>query len=118
MSKSVSTVLVLSQNPNLFALKKTSKQPSIGVVGDTHLLAPSVNITGATQANPVVVTTMTAHGYSNGDNVFIHNVVGMIQLNGRSFVIGGVTTFTFQLVGVDGTGFTAYVSGGTVQKLL
>ncbi|MBT3172789.1 MAG: hypothetical protein HN333_15325, partial [Rhodospirillaceae bacterium] len=38
-----------------------------------------VNISGATQANPVVISA-TAHGYSNGDWVYISGVVGMTRL--------------------------------------
>lgn len=81
-------------------------------------MGPSFTITGATNANPAVITTLTAHGYSNGNSVYITNIVGMTPLNGRSFVIGGVTTFTFQLVGEDSTGYPAYISGGIVRKLL
>ena len=41
-------------------------------------------ITGATQADPVVITS-NAHGYSNGDRVYITEVVGMTQLNNREY---------------------------------
>jgi len=79
------------------------------------------NITGITQANPGVVTS-TAHGYSNGDEVFIQSVGGMTELNGRWFRVAGVAANTFQLVSeIDGTnidtsGYTAYTSGGTSSK--
>lgn len=72
-------------------------------------------ITGATQANPVVITS-AAHGYSNGDEVYITGVLGMTELNGERYTIAGVAANTFQLSGVDGTGFTAYSSGGTVAR--
>ena len=76
---------------------------------------------GATQADPVVVT-LTAHGYSNGDEVFITGVVGMTELNGKTFLVANVTANTFELtdidgVDIDGTGFGVYVSGGTVAKI-
>jgi hypothetical protein len=79
-------------------------------------------ITGATQANPVVVTTSAAHGYSNGDTVIIQNVAGMTELNGRRFLAANVTATTFELTdlfgtNIDGTGFTAYTSGGTVVRV-
>lgn len=74
------------------------------------------NITGATQANPVVITS-AAHGYSNGDRVIIQNVSGMTQLNNREFTVANVAANTFELSGVNGTGFTAYSSGGTVAKI-
>lgn len=69
-------------------------------------------ITGITQANPAVVTA-AGHGYSNGDEVLITGVVGMTQVNNRTFVVAGVTANTFQLKDVDSTGYTAYSSGGS-----
>lgn len=70
------------------------------------------NITNITQANPAVVT-VASHGYSNGDDVWINSVGGMTEVNGRRFRIANVTTNTFELSGVDSTGYTAYTSGGT-----
>jgi hypothetical protein len=74
-------------------------------------------ITGATAANPVVITS-TAHGLSNGDEVYITGVSGMTQLNGRNFKLTAVAANTFALtdlngIAIDGTGYTAYASGGT-----
>ena len=69
-------------------------------------------ITGATQANPCVVTTVGAHGLSNGDLIYIDEVVGMTQINNRIYAIAGVTANTFQLSGVNSTAYTAYSSGG------
>ncbi len=69
-------------------------------------------ISGATQADPVVVT-VTSHGYSNDDVIYIESVGGMTELNDREYTIANVATNTFELVGVDGTGYTAYTSGGS-----
>lgn len=69
-------------------------------------------ISGATQANPVVITS-TGHGLSNGTVVYIDSIVGMVELNRRAFVIANVATNSFELKGVDGTAYTAYASGGT-----
>jgi len=79
------------------------------------------NITNITQANPAVVTS-NAHGYSNGDEVYISGVIGMKQVNGRWFKAAGVTANTFNLTDRDGaninsTGYTAYTSGGTAEKV-
>ncbi len=71
-------------------------------------------ISGATQANPVVITA-TAHGFSNGDTVRITGVVGMTELNGNAYTVANKTANTFELSGVDGTGFTAYASGGEAR---
>jgi Flp pilus assembly protein TadG len=73
------------------------------------------NITGATRANPVVITS-NGHGFTNGQTVWIRNVNGMTQINNRAFVVAGATANTFQLQGVNGSGYSNYSSGGTVQR--
>jgi hypothetical protein len=73
-------------------------------------------ITGITQANPAVVT-ISGHGYSNGDVVFITGVAGMTEVNGKFYTVANVTASTFELSGVDSTGFTPYTSGGTSGKV-
>jgi Flp pilus assembly protein TadG len=73
------------------------------------------NITAATKANPVVVTSAN-HGFLNGDRVYIKSVVGMTQLNNKQFTVANKTANTFQLQGVNGTAYNNYTSGGTVTK--
>ena len=75
----------------------------------------NATITGITQANPAVVTTSGAHGFSNGQLIYIYGVVGMTQVNGLLFTAAGVTGTTFQLTGINSTGYTAYSSGGTAS---
>ena len=75
----------------------------------------STAITGATAANPVVVTS-TSHGLTNGDEVFIQSVKGMTQINGKVFTVANAAANTFELSGVDGTAYTAYASGGVVIR--
>lgn len=75
------------------------------------------SITNATQADPVVVTS-SSHGLSDGDEVYIAGVGGMEELNGRNFLVANAATNTFELQTlqgdpVDGTGYSAYTSGGT-----
>ncbi len=74
-------------------------------------------ISGATKANPVVITA-TGHSYSNGDRVFISGVVGMTELNNREFTVANQTTNTFELSGINGSAFTTYTSGGTSGKIV
>jgi hypothetical protein len=81
-----------------------------------QVLESAQNITGATQANPCVVT-ITGHSYSNGDWVYIAGVEGMTQLNGRWFEIANTTANTFELSGVDSTGYDAYTTGGTGSRV-
>lgn len=68
-------------------------------------------ITGATQADPVVITA-NGHGHSNGDTVYLKNITGMTELNGRLFTVANATANTYELQGIDGTSYSAYVSGG------
>lgn len=84
----------------------------------------SQSITGATQANPVVVTYSGADNYANNDEVYIDGVVGMTELNGRFFRVANVNTGsnTFELQdlsgnNIDGTGYTAYTSDGTIAEI-
>ncbi len=73
------------------------------------------NITGITKANPAVVTS-NAHGFSNGDSVFISAVEGMLEVDGRWFTVAGATANTFQLSGVDSSAYGVYTTGGTVAR--
>lgn len=77
------------------------------------------NITGITRANPGVVTYSGADTYANGDPVYISGVVGMTEVNGRWFTVANVNTGanTFELSGVNTSGYTAYSSGGTVAEV-
>ena len=81
------------------------------------LTETSQNITAVTQANPAVVT-ITSHTFTNGDRIFVSGVVGMNQLNNREFTVANTTTNTFELSGIDSTGFDAYTSGGTAAKIV
>ena len=89
---------------------------------DGHVLEAGKTITGATAANPVVVTA-TAHGFANGDEVKISGVVGMTEINNLRFTIANKTTDTFELTSqidganIDGTAYTAYSSAGTAERV-
>jgi len=95
----------------------------------TSLDSPKT-ITGATSANPVVVTA-TSHGFSNGDVVDVSGVYETDatttkgsalseDFNGTGFTIANVTTHTFQLqnegANYNGSAFSTYYSGGEVRK--
>jgi len=76
----------------------------------------AIAITGASKANPVVITADTTD-LTDGDQVYITGVVGMTQLNGNVYTVASKGATTFALSGVDGTGYTTYVSGGTYQRV-
>lgn len=85
-------------------------------------LDDSKTITGATKANPVVITS-AAHGFTNGDQIKIVDVIGMTELNGLFYKVKGKTDDTFQLtntddVNIDGTDYTTYVTGGEVREMV
>jgi hypothetical protein len=80
-------------------------------------------ITGATNADPVNLT-ITAHGYSVGDEIIIDDTMtGMTELNGKRFrvdTVPGANNITIEDldgVTVDGTGFGVYAAGGTASKV-
>lgn len=77
------------------------------------------DVTGITQANPAVVTYSGADNYANGDRVVLDGVVGMTQVNGVEYEVANVNTGanTFELSGIDSTGFDAYTSDGTVAEI-
>ena len=93
----------------------------------------AVNITSITKAKPAVVTVDTwptdgdGNDIADGDQIRIVNVVGMTEVNNKVFTVASANTSakTFELRdkldAVDystlGSGFTAYESGGTVQKV-
>lgn len=85
------------------------------VTGASWMTGSSKNITAINRNNPVRVTS-NAHGFNNGDVVWISGVNGMTQLNNRAFVVTGRQTNTFQLQGVNGSSYRSYSSGGTIRK--
>lgn len=76
----------------------------------------TIDITAITQANPVVVTA-SGHQFVDYKHVYITGVDGMTELNDNTYRITSTdqTAGTFALEGVDGTGYGAYTSGGTVR---
>ena len=88
---------------------------------DGQIVEANKTITGITAANPAVVTS-NSHGYSNGDFVTISSVVGMTEVNGKTFKVADKTTNTFELQDVDGndinsSGYTAYSSAGVANRI-
>ncbi len=79
------------------------------------------NITAITKASTGVVTSV-AHGYSNGDEIYISGVKGMTGVNGKFFLVANKTNDTYELNDQDGNGFSTlsyanYISGGESEKI-
>ena len=79
----------------------------------------SATITGATKANPCVVTASGGHNFREGQQITIASVVGMTELNGNVYTVRNPSSTTFELYDTDGTtsinsgSFTTYGSAGT-----
>ena len=71
----------------------------------------------SSNAGPVVITTASNHGYSNGDTVWIWELTGSAgaALNNNHYTISNVTATTFTLDGTSAPGATG--SSGGVEKI-
>lgn len=87
-----------------------SRTVALGSLSNTSTLT----VTGATNAQPIVITTSAAHGLQDSDFVDINGVLGNVNANGRNRIIVASPT-TFSLIGIPGSG--AYTSGGKVKKM-
>lgn len=82
-----------------------------------------VAVLGITSANPAVVHAV-AHGLITGNSAQFENVVGLKsntgtdKINGIPFVVTVVDADHISLDGFDSTALTAYVSGGSLRKLV
>ncbi len=86
-----------------------------------QIVESNKTITAITKANPAVVTS-SSHGYSNGDYVNISSVVGMTEVNNKTFKVANKTTNTFELQDVDGnnvnsSAYTTYSSAGVANRI-
>jgi hypothetical protein len=88
--------------------------------GDQHygdraagILGTTKTVTGATNADPSVVTTSAAHGFGVGDKVIMAGNTPA-ALNGSWIIsaVGSTTTFTIDVGAAPG----AFSSGGTAQS--
>jgi hypothetical protein len=78
-------------------------------------------VTGATNANPAIITTSQNHGLKEGWQVTLTGVGGMTQLNGNTYYIGRVNATSFRLytdkgltTSVNSTAYGTFTTGGTV----
>jgi hypothetical protein len=67
-------------------------------------------VTGATAANPVVISA-AAHPFTLGDVVRLDNIDEPAQLNGGTYAVDNPASGTFELAGVDGTGYMTFDAG-------
>lgn len=70
---------------------------------------------GITQTNPVRVNA-DAHGFTNGQVIYLNGAGGMTEVNGIAFTITNVATNYFELSGINGTSYTAYTGSASAYK--
>lgn len=92
------------------------------IVNGSQVTTGGGTITGITKANPAVVT-LNAHGFNNGDHVYVTGVGGMTEINNREYLVANKTTNTFELKDIYGnnvnsSGFTTYTTGGLAKKIV
>ncbi len=75
--------------------------------------ATSANISGATNVNPIQITTSAAHGFQTGQRVRIVGVGGNTNANG-DWTITVLSVTEFDLDGSEGN--AAYTTGGTASS--
>lgn len=119
-----------SQANRLIPFTFSSTQTYVLVFGDLtlrfvqdggYVTETATSITAVTQSNPGIVTD-TAHGYSDGDLIYVSGIYGMTQLNGRFFTVASATANTYTLLdlfgdAVDTSGYNLYTSGGTADRI-
>lgn len=79
----------------------------------TDLQGSQLLVSGITQANPAVVTTTLDHQLTTGSVIRIKHVVGMTEINNIDLTVTVISATEFS-VGIDSTGYGAYVSGGVI----
>lgn len=76
-----------------------SGQPNVGI--------DDVSIDGG---GVITITTLSPHGLSNGVKVGISGVAGTTEINYLTFTTANVASTTFELLGINGTGYGTYVN--------
>lgn len=89
-------------------------------VKDGNLLTEAAKVITLVTSGVQTTVTSAAHGYINGQEVYIDAVLGIPEIEGRSFIVSDVAANTFKLKlksGLYAASTGTYVSGGTVAKI-
>lgn len=76
------------------------------------VLKKNIEVSGITNANLCIVSTVTEHGLSTGDQVSFFQIGGTTELNGKAYFITVIDDQSFSLDGVDSTSYGVFTSGG------
>lgn len=114
-----------------YALSSGTRISNSIAIGDSALkligTVPFITIgaiTSATQTSPVRLTVAN-HNINTGTNVVVSGIGGMVELEGNPYWVTVLDTNTLELYNdnilsspLDGTGFAAYTSGGTLGRVI
>lgn len=86
---------------------------------DGQVVSATAPVVSISKANPGVVGYSGADVFANGDNVIISGAQGMTEINGIEAIVGGLNTGanTFNMTGLDTTGFGTWTAGGIISKI-
>ena len=92
-------------------------------IGLTCIAPTGKTASAATKANPCVITTSTEHEFNNGEKLLVTGFTAgtdsgtdWTTLNNTIVTVANKSNNTFELAGVDTTGFKTWASGGTFTK--
>lgn len=127
MGQGTAIIEAFNATPVLTTDTVTSGGFSTFAAGQMLQYGAQIQISGITKANPAVVTTAAAHGYSSGDVVIFQGLyqsatTGMPQLSNMPFTVTvtGSTTFTipWNTNQSNYTALSASPAGAFVKKVL
>ncbi|UOF77459.1 phage stabilization protein [Caudoviricetes sp.] len=98
--RSVTSTTMTLYNPDGTPLDSTSFSTHTANTG--LITGIPLRISNITKATECVMTTVTAHGLSDGDRFQINGVAGMSEVNGRTFIVGSHTPNTINVYDLDG----------------
>lgn len=86
-----------------------------------QVLEAGQNIVDITNDNPGVIE-ITAHGYTDGQELYLSGIGGTTELNGRNVLVDNATTDTFEITDLNGnaidtTDYGVFTSGGTAARV-
>lgn len=88
------------------------------ITGASWSVGNAVAVTGATRANPVVITA-NAHGFTNGQTVYLSGIKGMTQINNQYYRVSYINANSFALqnastgANINGSSYSNWQAGGT-----